>query len=163
MVFLSPNEFQSDCWTLAEKLFATGWKPDYLIGLWRGGAWPCVSVDEYFRVKGWKAECLPLKCWSYTGVDENDGSVRFFLEKEVFGSLKPGSRVLVVDDVFDTGKTAAAVLERLKSCGCEARFAAVYFKPAKNITTGVPDVYVKELGSEWIVFPTEYENLPSAS
>lgn len=163
MVFLSPNEFQSDCWTLGKKLLAVGWKPDYLIGLWRGGAWPCVSVDEYFRAHGWKAECIPLKCWSYTGIDANAGEVKFFLGEETFAALKPGAKVLVVDDVFDTGKTAEAVLSRLAAHGFEAKFAAVYYKPAKNVSTRVPDVYAKELGSEWIVFPTDYENLPHAS
>lgn len=157
MVFLSANEYQEDCWTLAEKLYASCWRPDYLLGLWRGGAWPCVSVDECFRAKGWKADCIPLKCRSYSGVNNNEGEVEFFLENEVFSYLQPGKRVLVVDDVFDTGKTAAEVLRRLKERGLEARFAAVYFKPAKNRTSIKPDWYAKELGEEWIAFPTEYE------
>lgn len=157
MVFLSADEFQEDCWTLAEKLYASGWRPDYLLGLWRGGAWPCVSVDECFRTKGWKTDCIPLKCWSYSGVNSNEGELKFFLEKEVFSCLQPGKRVLVIDDVFDTGKTAAEVLKRLKERGLEARFASVYFKPEKNQTSIKPDYYVKELGNDWIAFPTEYE------
>lgn len=157
MVFLSPNEFQEDCWKLAEKLFESGWKPDYLLGLWRGGAWPTISVDECFRTKGWKCECIPLKCWSYSGVDANEGELKFFLENETLGFLQPGKRVLVVDDVFDTGKTAAEVMRRLAERGLEARFASVYFKPTKNKTTITPDWYVRELGEEWIAFPTEYE------
>lgn len=162
MVFLSANDFQEACWRLGEKLYATGWKPDYLLGLWRGGAWPCVSVDEYFRAHGWKAECLPLKCWSYTGIDRNEGELKFFLGEETFSYLKPGSKVLVVDDVFDTGKTARSVMARLHELGLEVRFAAVYYKPEKNQTSIVPDVYAEKLGSEWIVFPTDYAEIQAA-
>ncbi|MBQ4417236.1 MAG: alcohol dehydrogenase catalytic domain-containing protein, partial [Butyrivibrio sp.] len=45
--------------------------------------------------------------------------------------FKPGDKVLVVDDVFDTGKTAAAVKQRIESTGAEMRMACVYWKPEK--------------------------------
>ena len=67
--------------------------------------------------------------------------------------------MLVVDDVFDTGKTAAAVKQRIGATGAEMRMACVYWKPNKNITSLTPDYYVKDVGLDWIVFPHEIEGL----
>ena len=74
----------------------------------------------------------------------------------------PGTKVLVVDDVFDTGRTAAAVHERLAALGCDMRMACVYWKPEKNKTNLKPDYYVKNVGNDWIVFPHEIEGLTPA-
>ena len=73
--------------------------------------------------------------------------------------LRPGDRVLVVDDVFDTGKTAKAVNERVAKTGAEMRLACVYWKPEKNKTGMKPDYFVKDVGLDWIVFPHEIEGL----
>jgi hypoxanthine phosphoribosyltransferase len=66
--------------------------------------------------------------------------------------------VLVVDDVFDTGRTAAAVRKKLTAQQCEAKIACVYWKPSKNVTDDEPDFHVRKL-DEWIVFPHEIEGL----
>lgn len=42
------------------------------------------------------------------------------------------------------------------------RMACVYWKPAKNQTALKPDYYVKDIGSDWIVFPHEIEGLTDA-
>ena len=73
--------------------------------------------------------------------------------------LRPGDKVLVVDDVFDTGKTAKAVSERVAKTGAEMRLACVYWKPEKNRTDMKPDYFVKDVGLDWIVFPHEIEGL----
>ena len=73
--------------------------------------------------------------------------------------LRPGDKVLVVDDVFDTGKTAAAVKARVDSVGADMRMACVYWKPEKNKTNLKPDYFVRDVGLDWIVFPHEIEGL----
>ena len=67
--------------------------------------------------------------------------------------------MLVVDDVFDTGKTAKAVKARIDAAGAEMRMACVYWKPEKNRTDLKPDYFVKDVGNDWIVFPHEIEGL----
>jgi len=157
--YLSANEFLRDSWQLASDVRKSGWRPDYLIALWRGGAPVGVAVHEYLRAVGWPVEHLPLKCASYTGIGENDGAVVFTHGDIVFGMLRRGDRVLVVDDVFDTGKTAAAVKAQMDMIGVEMRMACVYWKPAKNRTSLKPDYFTKDVGIEWIVFPHEIEGL----
>ena len=157
--YLSANEYLHDAWRLAAAVKRSGWRPDILIALWRGGAPVGVALHEFFKVSGWPVQHLPLKCTSYTAIGENPGAVEFTHGDIVFGMLRKGDKVLVVDDVFDTGKTAAAVKARIEATGAEMRLACVYWKPAKNLTALKPDYYVKDVGLDWLVFPHEIEGL----
>ena len=157
--YVSANEFLEDSWRLAASVRKSGWRPDWVIGLWRGGAGVAVAVHEFLKASGWDARHVPLKCASYTAIGENGGGVKFVLGDETFAMLAPGERVLVVDDVFDTGRTAAAIKARLESAGVDLRLAMVYWKPGKNVTTLRPDYFVRDVGNEWIVFPHEIEGL----
>jgi hypoxanthine phosphoribosyltransferase len=157
--YLSADEYLRDSWRLAADVRKSGWKPDILIALWRGGAAVGVSLHEYFKVSGWDVRHIPLKCASYSGIGENAGEVVFTLGEEIFGMLRPGDKVLVVDDVFDTGKTAKAVKEQIGATGAEMRLACVYWKPGKNTTDLKPDYFYRDVGNEWIVFPHEIEGL----
>ncbi len=157
--YLSANEFLEDAWRLAASVVASGWKPDVLVALWRGGATVGVSTHEFFKATGWDVRHIPLKCASYTGIGASEGRVVFTLGEEIFGMLRPGDKVLVVDDVFDTGKTAEAVKMRIEATGAEMRMACVYWKSCNNKTDLKPDYYTKDLGGAWIVFPHEIEGL----
>ena len=157
--YLSADEYLRDTWRLAAAVKASGWKPDILIALWRGGAPVGVAMHEFFKVSGWPVQHIPLKCASYTGIGENASVVEFTHGDIVFGMLRKGDKVLVVDDIFDTGKTAAAVKQRIDEIGAEMRMACVYWKPEKNKTNLRPDYFVKDVGLDWIVFPHEIEGL----
>jgi len=155
--YIQPEEYLHDIWRLAAQVRRGGWRPDCLLALWRGGAPAGVAAHEFLKVSGWSMRHLPLKCCSYTGLGEN-GEVRFECSDEVFGAIAPGEKVLVVDDVFDTGRTVAAVAIRLAALGTDARFACVYWKPSRNETTMSPDYFAEKI-EEWIVFPHEIEGL----
>ena len=157
--YLSADEYLRDTWRLAAAVRKSGWKPDILIALWRGGAPVGVAMHEFFKVVGWPVQHIPLKCASYTGIGQNASVVEFTHGDIVFGMLRKGDKVLVVDDVFDTGKTAAAVKARLDAVGAEMRMACVYWKPEKNVTSLKPDYFVKDVGLDWLVFPHEIEGL----
>ena len=157
--YINATEYLHDSWKLAVRVRTGGWRPDFLVGLWRGGAPVAVAIHEFLKVAGWSLQHIPLKCASYTGIGENTGEVVFTHGDIVFGMFRKGDRVLVVDDVFDTGKTAAAVKVRMEAIGAEMRFACVYWKPEKNTTGLKPDYFVKDVGSDWIVFPHEIDGL----
>ena len=160
--YLSADDYLRDIWRLAAAVRGGGWEPNIMLALWRGGGPVGVALHEFFKVSGWPLQHIPLKCASYTGIGENPGGVAFTHGDIVFGMLRKGDRVLVVDDVFDTGKTAAAVKARIDAVGAEMRMACVYWKPGKNLTDLRPDYYVKDVGLEWIVFPHEIEGLSKA-
>jgi len=136
----------------------SGWVPDDLIALWRGGAPVGIAVHEFLYYHGLRPRHRTLKCRSYTGIQAQTSEVVLEGAEEVFGSVVRGSRVLVVDDVFDSGNTARTVLARLATCGADARLATVYWKPSQNKTSLKPDFHVR-LTEDWIVFPHELDGL----
>ena len=157
--YLDPKEYLHDIWRLARQVYDSDWRPDVLLALWRGGAAPGVAVHEFLKVKGRSLRHAPVKCSSYTGIGTSETEVKFDEHAErMLASLAPGTKVLVVDDVFDTGRTAAAVHDRMAAAGCDMRLACVYWKPSKNVTSLAPDFFVKKL-EQWIVFPHEIEGL----
>ena len=160
--YINATEFLHDSWKLAAMIRRSGWRPDFLVGLWRGGAPVAVAIHEFFEATDWSVQHVPLKCASYTGIGENAGEVVFTHGEIVFGLFRKGERVLVIDDVFDTGRTAAAVRRKMEAVGVEMRLACVYWKPQKNTTSLKPDYFVKDVGSEWIVFPHEIDGLTPA-
>ena len=157
--YLDPREYLRDTWRLARQVMDSGWQPDVLIALWRGGAAPGAAIHEFYAYHGVKLRHMPVKCSSYTGVEANAGNVVFACADEVFSLLAPGTRVLVVDDVFDTGKTAAAIKAKMSALGVDMRLACVYWKPGKNATDLSPDYFARELDNSWIVFPHEIDGL----
>jgi hypoxanthine phosphoribosyltransferase len=157
--YLSANEFLSDVWRLAARIAESGWKPDMLVALWRGGAPVGVGVHEFLKTIGWDFRHIAVKCSSYRGIGENEGEVSFDGCDEFFARIKSGEKILVVDDVFDTGKTAVAVRERLCALGAEMRMACVYWKSGNNKTGMKPDYFVRECSNDWLVFPHEMEGL----
>ena len=158
-LYLDASDYQRDIWRLAAAVRNGGWKPDFLVGMWRGGTPPAIAVHEFLKVTGWNVRHAPLKCASYDGIGKNDGGVSFFNGETIFGHFHSGDRVLFVDDVFDTGKTAEAVALAMAATGAECRFACVYWKPEKNMTSLKPDYFVRDVGGDWLVFPHEMEGL----
>ncbi len=159
-VYISSGTFLSDSWKLASLVRKSGWKPDVLLALWRGGAGVGIAVHEFFKVTGWGSlRHYPLKCASYSGIGEISSDVVFTLGAETFALISPGEKVLIVDDVLDTGKTAAALMSRMEGIGAEARIATVYRKPPSGTSRIEADYCARDLGDDWIVFPHEIEGL----
>ena len=157
-VYLGAQEYLRDMWRLARQVLDSGWRPDVLLALWRGGAEVGVAVHEYLKYQGVSVRHMPIKCSSYTGIGQSNVEVKFEHADGVLDRLTPGTKVLVVDDVFDTGRTAAAMHRKLEARGCDMRMACVYWKPEKNLTPYKPDFHVATL-EKWIVFPHEIEGL----
>lgn len=160
-IYVSANDYLRDSFRLARKVLDSGWEPEDLIALWRGGAPVGVSVHEFLHYHGLRPRHRVLKCQSYTGIQTRNRDVHFENADEIFHSVVRGSRVLIIDDVLDTGNTARAVFERLAPFGAEVRLATVYWKPSQNLTDIKPDYYVRET-EEWIVFPHELDGLSPA-
>jgi len=156
--YLSANDYLRDSFRLARLVLDSGWAPDDLIALWRGGAPVGIAVHEFLYYHGLRPRHRTLKCRSYTGIQSQTSEVVLEGADEVFGSVARGSRVLIVDDVFDSGNTARTVMERMAACGADARLATVYWKPSQNKTSLTPDFYVRQT-EDWIVFPHELDGL----
>lgn len=70
--------------------------------------------------------------------------------------LLRGKRVLVVDEVWDSGTTINAVTTRVRQAGGEPTTAVLHFKPARSVVPGHPDVHAVET-DRWVVYPFKSE------
>jgi hypoxanthine phosphoribosyltransferase len=129
---------------LAQTIADDGYRPDVVLAIARGGLTIAGALAYALGVKN----CAAMNVEFYTGVDER-------LEVPVM--LPPsfdlvdirGLRVLVADDVADTGKTLELVQRVIAEHVTEARTAVLYEKPASVI---VPD-YAWRRTDRWIDFP----------
>lgn len=157
-IFISANDYLLDSFKLARQIMDSHWLPDVMIALWRGGAPVGVTVHEFFHYHALRPRHYVLKCHSYTGILERQHQVTIDNIAYLKTNIKRSERVLIVDDIFDSGSTARAVLEQLTDLQVDLRFAAVYWKPKANLTNLTPDYYVRTT-DEWIVFPHELDGL----
>ncbi|MEM3054663.1 MAG: phosphoribosyltransferase [Candidatus Bathyarchaeia archaeon] len=146
-------EFETPKWNkiyrmllhLAKEIRKDSFKPDIIVGVSRGG-WPPARVLSDLLDN---PNLANVKVEFYLGVAETKDTPT--LTQPV--SVKvAGKKVLVVDEVADTGKSLKIIKEHLAEEGAaEVKIATIYYKPWSIIT---PDYYVKET-SCWIVFPWE--------
>lgn len=66
-----------------------------------------------------------------------------------------GRRILVVDEVWDTGTTIAAVVERIRLAGGDPTTAVLHYKPARSRVDLVPDHHAVTTDA-WVVYPFKY-------
>ncbi len=69
--------------------------------------------------------------------------------------LLHGKRVLIVDEVWDTGTTIAAVVERVEIAGGRPTTAVLHYKPTRSKVGLVPDHYVAAT-DDWVVYPFKH-------
>jgi hypothetical protein len=119
---------------------------DLLMVVTRGGMVPACLISEQTNIRNIVAAAVMF----YTDVEETL-SDPVFLQFPA-DPLLFGKRVLVVDDVWDTGKTIMAVKQRIESAGGRADMAVLHYKPAHSRFDGQPDYY-SVTTDEWIVYP----------
>jgi hypoxanthine phosphoribosyltransferase len=157
---------------LARDIIASGFVPDFLVALWRGGATIGCIVHEVFKHKvrgvhlvpphargqGYtKVDHIAIRTSRSTGVDEFASSVVVHNLGYLTERVRPEHRVLIVDDIWDSGLTIDAVLKKLPPC--HVRVATPFFKPGRNKLVGrKPDYYLNET-TAWVVLPHELEGL----
>jgi hypoxanthine phosphoribosyltransferase len=141
---LSWELFGTACRELATQVADSGFEPEILIAVARGGLLPGGGLSYALGVKLTDAITVEF----YTDVHETLPDPVLLAPLLDTDSIK-GRRLLVVDDVADSGRTLALVLELLREHGAECRSAVIYAKSRSEVD---PD-YVWRRTDEWIVFP----------
>ncbi|MEM2280993.1 MAG: phosphoribosyltransferase [Candidatus Bathyarchaeia archaeon] len=146
-------EFEAPTWNqiyrmllqIAEKIRRDNFKPDVIVGVSRGGWPPARVLSDLLE----NPNLANVRAEFYLGVAETKGEPT--LTQPVSVNVT-GKKVLVVDEVADTGKSLQLIKEHLKAEGAsQIRIATIYLKPWSTVKS---DYYAKET-SRWIVFPWE--------
>ena len=130
---------------LADKIRGNGFKPDIIVGISRGGWLPTRVLSDLLD----NPHIASVGVEFYVGVAE--ASCEPKLTQPISVSVLD-KKILIVDDVVDTGKSATLIKTHLYAAGVkEAKILTLYYKPWSMVR---PDYYGKET-RDWIVFPWE--------
>ncbi len=158
-VFIDANQLLDDAFLLAESVYNSGYRPDFIIGVWRGGAPIGIAVHEFFDVCGVATDHIAIRASSYSGIAEQKNEVKIYGMEYLIDNVRKDDKVLFVDDVFDSGRSIEAILTKLKismheNMPSQIKVACLYYKPKRNVTLQKPD-YFLHLTDDWLVFPHE--------
>ena len=162
-LFISADSLLRDSMELARLIVQSGLRPTFLVGMWRGGAPIGIAVQEVLEYHGIHTDHIPIRTSSYTGIDQQGKTVRVHATDYLVSRLEAEDELLIVDDVFDSGRSLEAVMSELerrcrRNLPSKVKIATVYYKPSRNKSALVPDFYVKATDS-WLVFPHEIQGL----
>ena len=161
--FIAADDLLRDSFQLAANIYEAGFKPDFLVGLWRGGSSVGIAVQEGLDYFGTKTDHIAIRT-SYTGarsysqmVSKAD-SIRVHGLQYLLENLCSHHSMLIVDDVYSTGSSVSAVINQLtrktrRNLPHDIRVASVWYRPSEK-TLRTPDYYVHET-SDWLVLPYE--------
>ena len=159
---LSAQDLLEDSFRLGLRVLESGFKPTMIIAIWRGGTPVGMAVQEIMSYCGVESDHIAIRTSSYTGVDQRS-TVAIHGLNYIIKKICHDDRVLIVDDVFDTGNTIKAVIDELRrrardNTPEDVRVAVPWFKPSRNETDLTPDYFLQET-DEWLVFPHELDAL----
>jgi len=161
-LFIQAEDLLRDSFKLAWQVYESGYRPNYIIGVWRGGAPIGIAVQEFLDVLGVSSDHIAIRTSHYKGIDERDTHVQIYGLNDIIKQVESEDSLLIVDDVHDTGISIQKIISDLQTA-CkkntpEIKVATLYFKPMKNKTDRKPDFYLHET-EKWLVFPHELEGL----
>ncbi|MEM3730670.1 MAG: phosphoribosyltransferase [Candidatus Bathyarchaeia archaeon] len=139
------NQIYEMLLNLSEKIKKDGFKPDIIVGVSRGG-WPPARVISDLMGN---PNLANVRAEFYLGVAETKDEP--VLTQPVSMDVS-GKKVLLVDEIADTGKSLKLVKNHIVEKGAaEVKIATIYYKPWSIVK---PDYFEKET-SRWVVFPWE--------
>lgn len=167
--FITEEDLLHDAYRLGVKIFNGGYRPSFIIGLWRGGSSVGIAVQECLQHLGVETDHLAIRT-SYQGadsyqqmVDNAEQEIRVHGTQYLLENLNAEDRLLIVDDVMSSGLNVEAVIRRLSSrlkrnMPEEIRVAVPWWKASRSKTDRKPDYYLHET-SDWLVMPYEMSGL----
>jgi hypoxanthine phosphoribosyltransferase len=166
--FLDEETLIQDAFRLGVNILESGFRPTFIIGLWRGGSSVGIYVQECLQTLGIKTDHISLRTSykgqpAYQNMVDNPDDIRVHGTQYLVENLNADDGLLIVDDVFSTGQNISAVLRRLekhlkRNLPKDIRIATLYQKPSMNQTDIKPDYCLYET-NDWLVFPYELAGL----
>lgn len=165
--YIAANELLLDSFQLAVNVITSGFMPDFLVGLWRGGSAVGIAVQEGLDFLGCKTDHIAIRT-SYRGQEDYSkmidkaGAIRVHGLRYLHERVCAEHSMLIVDDVYSTGSSVNAVIKALskksrRNLPHDIRIATVWYRPTEK-TIRAPDFYVHET-ADWLILPYELSGL----
>ena len=166
--FLNAEDVMLDSYRLAAQIYQSGFQPDFIVGLWRGGSPVGIAVQDCLEYLGVTTDHISIRT-SYRGLSsynemvEQHENIRVHGTQYLLDNLESHHKLLLVDDVYSTGLNLDAVVHRLESktrrnMPHDVRIATLWYKPEKSRVERVPDYYLHTT-QDWLVLPYELDGL----
>lgn len=160
---ISADTLLKQSYQLGQLVIESGFKPTFIVGIWRGGAPVGIGVQEFLKFFNIKSDHISIRTSSYTGIGQQSSEIRVHGLEYMAEHANVGDSLLLVDDIFDSGRSIDAVIKALKgkmrlNLPHDIRIATVFYKPKNNKTSIIPDYFVEQT-DRWVVFPHELEDM----
>ena len=136
---------------LADQIKEAGFKPDYIIGITTGGLIPLYFLAKKLDINN----ILTVSATSYEGQQQKTLRITYLPEIDL-----RGKRVLLVDEIADTGNSLKAVSDAVVSKYSVGELKTATLAVNKDRCKFYPDYHVLTEQGEWFVFPWEKEDFP---
>ncbi len=161
--FITAQELLEDSFRLAAKIFADNFRPNFIVGIWRGGSPIGIAVQEFFDFKGVETDHIAVRTSSYYAIGKASKEIKVHGLHYLIENANAQDSLLIVDDVFDSGRSVEALIAQVQNLSRrnmpgDVRVACPWYKPENNKTSIVPNYYIHE-SDEWLVFPHELSGL----
>ncbi len=169
--FVGEQELLEDAYHLAVRVHQSGFRPNFIVGVWRGGSTVGIYVQECLQYLGVETDHIAIRT-SYQGRDdylrqlEEGSDMRVHGLQYLFENLNADDALLIVDDVYSTGRNVHAVIERLRqkskrNMPTDVRIAAPYYRASAGKSYPPPDFFLHQT-SEWLVLAYELTGINRA-
>lgn len=162
--YLSAQGLLEDSFRLGQQILESDFRPTFMIAVWRGGTPMGIAVQEYLAFHGIETDNIAIRTSSYAaGIDMQSREVKVHGLNYLMKNVQAHDKLLIVDDVFDTGRSIEAIINELQrrtrlNMPQDVRVAVPYYKPSRNQTDRTPDFYVHETEA-WLKYPHSLEGL----
>ena len=158
-VYLSAGSLFVDACNLAAQVVQSGFKPDFLVALWRGGTPVGICMQEILAYFGIETDHIAIRTSLYKGIDRRAENIRIHGLGYLIDRANVDDSLLIVDDIYDTGTTIDALISAInrrarRNTPNDIRIAAAWYKPNRRLTDREPD-YFAHTTDDWVVFPHE--------
>ena len=160
--YIDAQQLLDDSFALGLQILESGYVPNFIVGVWRGGTPVGIAVQELLDYFGVHTNHISIRTSLYTGIEQRDTNVKVHGLRYIVNNVNAEDSLLIVDDVHDTGLSIRQIIEDLKK-ECQSntpdiRIATPYYKPRNNKVGNAPDYYLHET-DKWLVFPHELSGL----
>lgn len=159
-IYYSWVDVEGACLDIARQVIASQWRPDYIVGITRGGAIPAVMLSQFFNV--------PMRPLEVSLRDGGQCVSDLGMAEDAFGHNEEPKNILIVDDINDQGSTIAWIkqdwpsgcfpnhVQWTKTWGHNVRFATLTNNLASKETVDYSVWEVNKAEEDcWLVYPWE--------
>lgn len=160
--YVTAQDLLDDSFELGLQILRSGFRPKFIVGVWRGGTPTGIAVQEILDYYGVDTDHIAIRTSSYIGMQQQK-EVKVHGLEYIVNNINAEDSLLIVDDVFDSGRSIEATVKTLRDkCRRNTpeiiKIATVYYKPERNVTELAPDFFCHET-DDWLVFPHELSDM----